>query len=155
MRIVIVEDDVFLRECLVQAIHAKGFEVAEYGSAEAALSQFALGGYPDILITDIDLGGGVNGYGLGAMVRRQQPECGLIYISGDLSAARDNTATPPRPEARERFLAKPFRMAALMTIIRQWADKPAGQPVLTPAPVPTPLLDIVAMGAQASGVAGD
>jgi len=62
---------------------------------------------PAILVTDINLGAGMNGLELAATVRRLWPTMGILLVSGDDEALAPDTA-------RETFLAKPFSAKQLL-----------------------------------------
>jgi CheY-like chemotaxis protein len=114
MDVLLVEDDVSVRETLAEDLADAGLDVSEAPNADAALSVARalaqMGRPPSVLVTDVNLGPGMDGLGLAAEVRRRWPEMGVVAI----------TATPSKlsgrdPDAREVCLVKPFgppRLAA-------------------------------------------
>jgi DNA-binding NtrC family response regulator len=87
-RVLLVEDEVRLREMLLRAMREMGFEPAGVGSAEAALRQMEPQPYP-VTIIDLNLPG-AGGMELLNSIRQRWPETQAIILTGfgDLEAAR-------------------------------------------------------------------
>lgn len=109
--ILLVEDDDLVRDCLHEALEDAGLVVADRASAEDALAFLDLEGAPCVLVTDINLGAGMDGLAFAAAARRRYPALSVIYISGrhPRLAGLDH---------HERFLPKPFAAASLVRAIR-------------------------------------
>lgn len=114
MDILIVEDDPALLAQLEETLEFFAFATASASSAEAALAVIQDRGCPRILLTDINLGDGMNGLDLGSLLARRWPALTTILISGETMAMRDSPLGP-----RERFIRKPFRSAQLLGAIRE------------------------------------
>ena len=86
--VLIVEDEVRLREMLTRAVREMGFNPTAVGSAEAALR--SLDQQPcDILILDLNLPG-MHGMEMLEQLRRKEPDVQAIILTGfgDLDAAK-------------------------------------------------------------------
>ena len=113
MHVLLVEDDALLRLSLTDTLNAEGIQVSGLANAEDALILLGAGQSPDVLVTDIGLGHGLNGFDLADMARSRHPAVEVILISGSAPDARG------RPLRRhERFLQKPFDTAMLSAAIK-------------------------------------
>ena len=111
MDVLLVEDDALIREVLGDALQDAGLETVGRSSAEAALE--LLGKHvPDVVVTDINLGGGMDGLALGRAARARFPGLPVVYISGRYAAVSGL-------DALERFLTKPFPAHALVSMIAE------------------------------------
>lgn len=81
MRILMVEDDPLVRELVVDALREEGYEVFHASNGEQALAlckrQIA-----DVLVTDIRLPGGVDGWQIAERCREHDPQLQVIYATG-------------------------------------------------------------------------
>jgi DNA-binding NtrC family response regulator len=101
----LVEDDVFQREVLAEAIKDDGFEVIECTTAEAAELIIALSGTElQALVT-----GPMSGAELAEYARSRHPQMNIVVMSGTAVA---------RLPAKTTFLQKPFEPDRLLEEIR-------------------------------------
>jgi PAS domain S-box-containing protein len=117
--ILVVEDSEGVREVVTKDLSRLGYRVGAAADAEAALEMIEQGFSPDLLLTDVQLPGGLNGMGLGEMVRQQRPEIRVLYMSGyveDLAAYAD------RLDPQTNLLRKPFSRAKLAARVRMCLD---------------------------------
>lgn len=78
-----VEDEVVLQDILQTALEEAGFEVVVVSSGAEALDRLqALAGALRGLITDVNLGDGINGWEIGRHARGLAPGLPVIYVSG-------------------------------------------------------------------------
>lgn len=114
-RVLIVEDEVYVRITTAAAIADAGMSFYEAGDVDEALA--AMEAFPDIdvLFTDIDMPGELDGLALAAKVSVRWPHVRIIVTSG---AANANVADLPQTSI---FLAKPYRMSDLMTSLNDIA----------------------------------
>jgi len=96
-RVLIVEDEFFVRDMIVHELKEAGFEVWDAGTAEEALG-FTLDRI-DLLFTDIRLPG-IDGWRLAEQIRTRHADVPVIYASG--------YAERMTPLPRSRFLQKPY-----------------------------------------------
>ena len=77
----VVEDDWLLRDDIAMELKSEGWHVVEAVNGEAALDLFDTHSI-DVLFTDIQLGGRLNGWDVAEALRAQNPELAVIYSSG-------------------------------------------------------------------------
>ncbi len=114
----LVEDDVLLRECLAEVLGDDGWQVTAVANAAAALDHMELGGMPNVLMTDLWLGTGMNGLALIDEARRRWPGLHAVLASGADVGTLDMHSS-------DRFLGKPFSMDALIQVVTELTRKPA------------------------------
>ncbi|MBV8703148.1 MAG: response regulator [Acetobacteraceae bacterium] len=107
MSVLLVEDDESIRSCLADLLADAGLRVTSVGSAQEALGIIG-GECPSVLLADLRLGPGMNGFTLIAAARQRWPGIRCVLMSGDLDAAQKSA------EAPDLFLSKPFRAAELL-----------------------------------------
>ena len=116
--VLLVEDDALLRECLAEVLDDDGWQVIAVASAAAALDYMELGGMPNVLMTDLWLGAGMNGLTLIAEARQRWPMLHAVLASGADVGRLDM-------HPGDRFLGKPFSMDALIQVVTELTTKPA------------------------------
>ncbi len=114
MRVLLVEDDGFVRLEIAEVMREAGLTIVEARDGVAAMEMLAQ--YPgqfDALVTDLRLPGDVDGGEVAARMREQRPDAPVVLVSGSASGLR--------PLAREggqtHVLTKPFRAADLLTVL--------------------------------------
>ena len=80
--ILIVEDEFLIRMTLSEALADEGYEVHEAGSADEGLAKLHEQPGIGLLMTDVQLPGGMDGLELARIAREQQPALPIIYVSG-------------------------------------------------------------------------
>jgi DNA-binding NtrC family response regulator len=110
-KVLVVEDEVLIRLTLVDALRDAGFEVADTGSAEAAIEIIDRQTI-HLLFTDIQLPGKLTGLELAQTVFARFPDVGIIVASGQIQPARADL--PPRA----KFFAKPFRFDQIVACFK-------------------------------------
>lgn len=121
--ILIVEDEPMISEMISEALKDDGFEVHVAASASEALRYILAGGRADVLFTDIDLPGGMDGGTLAARVRELRPELPVVYASGKANGIRHIARVPG-----SIFLEKPYapdRACALLARLSHPEEKDA------------------------------
>ena len=98
-RVLVVEDEVLVRDMIVHELTLAGFEVLEAGSAEDAIALLPNAERIDLLFTDIRLPG-MDGWQLAEHIRGLHAEVPVIYASG--------YAGRVSPLPRSKFLQKPY-----------------------------------------------
>jgi two-component system, response regulator PdtaR len=115
-RVLVVEDDAFLRDMIADILAEAGFATNRACCASEALD--LLQNQPDIaeeiaaLVTDVDMPGELDGIGLAARVNEIRPQIGVVITSG---AHRGGALGLRRPAV---FLAKPFHADRLIAAVR-------------------------------------
>ena len=80
--VLFVEDDVLVREAVVEALAAAGFGVRVAVDGEAALAELERDGAVDIVFSDIVMPGSVSGIDLAAIVRERWPALPVVLATG-------------------------------------------------------------------------
>jgi len=111
-RVLLVEDEVLISEVVADALCESGFEVHVETDAEAALRYLEAGAEVDILFTDINLAGDMDGSMLAERARKQRPDLPIVYCSGRYSPS---ALSPPVP--RSIFVRKPYATADIATLL--------------------------------------
>lgn len=113
MRILLIEDDAEIRSLVAEALADEGYEIDGVEFAEDALVLLGSGERVDVLVTDINLGGGLSGIDLAAIARNRYPEVELVFISGSTTDRTGRTLQP-----HEHLLLKPFKPSELIRTIQ-------------------------------------
>jgi DNA-binding response OmpR family regulator len=115
--IVVVEDEFLVRMMVVEALADAGFEVIEAASGDAAIALLGSDSV-QLVITDINLRGSLDGIAVARAARTHRPSMPIIFMSGrpsKLTEARvlDHPAV---------FLQKPFTMSQLVNDVRRFVE---------------------------------
>ncbi len=112
----VVEDEWLLRLELAEELTAAGWAVREAASGEEALRLIAdlqnKGEAVEFLVTDIRLGGAVNGWDVAEACRKLWPALPVIYVSA-------NPIDERRRVVGSAFLGKPVSVDMLTSLCRQ------------------------------------
>ncbi len=116
--LLVVEDETSVRELLQDALSGLGYQVEAVASGEAALELVSSGFDPDLLLTDIVLGG-LNGVELARMLRESRPTLRVLFVSGYAENALGSQLSLGKGMT---FVRKPFRMDKLYESIKTLLD---------------------------------
>ncbi|MCC7518880.1 MAG: response regulator [Verrucomicrobiae bacterium] len=126
LKILVVDNEDFLRTLLDEILRTLGFQPAIYGDAQAAIEAFrdAMAGGEgfDLVVLDLRLAGEMDGVSLLRELRKTDPNVKALAISGRLE---EGLAVPP---GFQGFLSKPFRIKALadaLTAVRNSVISPS------------------------------
>ena len=111
--LLIVEDEVLIRDLLVTAFEDSGFEVLTTGSAEEAfrlLLEHA--GELSGVVTDVNLGGESTGWDVARRARETAPSLPVVYMTGDSAHQWPSQGVPDSV-----LLVKPFVPVQLITAV--------------------------------------
>jgi DNA-binding NtrC family response regulator len=122
IRILLVEDEFLIAELVAESLSEQGFFVQIASNARDALRHLAASAV-DVLFTDINLPGGMDGTALARRARELVPHLPVIYASAKVA-----TLAPQARVPGAIFLRKPYELEAVGRLI---AD--AMQPVAAPA----------------------
>ncbi|ACA20679.1 response regulator receiver protein [Methylobacterium sp. 4-46] len=101
-RVLVVEDEALVRMMAVDMLEDAGFLVLEAASADEAWALLENRNDIDVLFTDIEMPGSMNGFGLASRVAERWPRIRLVITSGRYRPARRDV-----PDHGE-FLPKPY-----------------------------------------------
>ncbi len=111
--ILVVEDETFIRMDAVEIIRAAGFDILEATNADQAIRMLELHSSIQLIFTDIDMPGSMNGLGLVAAVRDGWPPVRIIATSGYFKVKAGDLPSDAR------FISKPYQPAQLINAIRE------------------------------------
>jgi CheY-like chemotaxis protein len=111
MKVLVVEDDPFVREMAVAGLEDAGFEVIEAASGDNALRLLQTGLAVDALLTDIRLPG-ANGWVVARAYRERFPDLPVLYVTG--------YAEQMQPVPGGIIISKPYRMAQVIGVLATW-----------------------------------
>ena len=114
MDVLVVDDEALVREIVTEGLIDDGLRVIGATSAEQALALTETAGAPDIIVTDVKLGRGMDGFALAEEVRRRWPKAGVVIMTGNPAGVEARTF-----DGQERFLIKPFGNARLVSAVRE------------------------------------
>ena len=106
-RVLIVEDDEIFSMMLAYNLEHAGYEVVTAASASPAIDILESDATIDVLFTDIQMPGTVDGQGLAQRARTLRPEIAVIYASAGYKRLDEIDAVPGAS-----FMAKPFLPSA-------------------------------------------
>ena len=110
MKVLVVEDDPFVRMFAVEVLEDEGFEVIEAENGEEGLAR-CRERLADVLFTDIRLPGPVTGWDIAEHCREANPDMPVIYATGYSDVAA-------RPVPGSVLFSKPYRAEQLVNTIR-------------------------------------
>jgi len=100
--VLVVEDDPLLRMMAVDLVEDAGFDAIEASGADEAMEIMESRSDIDVLFTDVDMPGSMNGVGLANWARRSNTPLGIMLTSG-----HHNPSDEALPE-RSVFFPKPY-----------------------------------------------
>jgi GGDEF domain-containing protein/CheY-like chemotaxis protein len=123
---VVVDDDPCVRATVSEKLKYLGWIVTTACSAEEALALPESFPAPRIVITDVDLGAGMDGFEFCPVARRRWPSIDIVVISGRLPCSKQLATLG----LHDVFLLKPVHMSALKSAIAgRWADQISGNSI--------------------------
>jgi len=112
--VLVVEDEVLLRMNAVDMIEAAGFEVLEAATADDAIVLLETRTDIEVIFTDIQMPGSMDGLALARAVRGRWPPIKIIATSGQV-----NVTDHDLPDGG-RFLPKPYSSAQIADTLHQF-----------------------------------
>ncbi|HUG98193.1 MAG TPA: PAS domain S-box protein [Gammaproteobacteria bacterium] len=118
-KILVVEDDVFVRAHATLSLGSLGYRVVAAEDALAALQLLDENPDIDLVFTDLVMPGGMSGWQLAEAIWKDRPDMKVLFTSGyaQESVVRYNQIDTPIP-----FINKPFRKVQLAKQIRDILD---------------------------------
>jgi two-component system, response regulator PdtaR len=113
--VLVAEDEALVRELSVCELEDAGCTVIQAANAGQALEILETGVPVDVLFTDVNMPGEIDGIGLARLVHRRWPEVRLIVTSG--------RADIPETELPDhgRFIRKPYRLSEMSRMVGRLA----------------------------------
>ena len=122
--ILIVEDEPLIRLALMDMFEGAGFAVLEAGDASEAMALLDThAGRIGILLTDIRLGDGPDGWDVARHARSQLEDLPIVFVSGDSAGDWREAGID-----RSVMLAKPVADGDLLAAVQTGLDRLEGSP---------------------------
>ena len=113
-----VEDEVMISNLVANCLSGSGFRVHEAATADEALRYMRSGANVDVLFTDINLPGRMNGAELAERARELRPDMPIVYVSGRYKLSEISPLMP-----RSLFVAKPYDANDICALLRRLTGK--------------------------------
>jgi DNA-binding response OmpR family regulator len=107
IHVLLVEDEIMISEWVAQSLSEQGFAVQTAANAADALDHLAADEV-DVLLTDVNLPGGMDGITLARRARQLRPNIPVVYAS-----ARATMLSPDARVPGAIILPKPYEPALL------------------------------------------
>ena len=132
--VLLVEDEPLIRLFIAELLEDAGFRVVEAANAAEALILLEAGLHVEVLLTDVDMPIGCNGFELAQKVHKSWPDAEILIMSGRQWPADGDL--PPGAA----FLAKPCPNEAIVSHVHSAVERarrgtspnPSSQPILEP-----------------------
>lgn len=112
VRVLLVEDEWFIRFDVAEELRGTGFEVVEASTADDAMDYISTGERIDALITDIRMPGTLDGLELAGKARVMQPMLLILVASG-------STEFESAASGVDRFISKPYDARQIALLITE------------------------------------
>jgi PleD family two-component response regulator len=112
-RILVVDDELEIRELLANWLEENGYTVVTAGNAADALHVVETDPTVELLFTDTIMPSGLDGFDLGRRVGAIQPEIKTLYMSGYVRPS----AVHPAGDGTINLLQKPFRLGDVLDVV--------------------------------------
>jgi len=131
IRLLLVEDEFLISEMVAEDLSEQGFVVCAVANGADALSHLASAAV-DILFTDVNLPGGMDGMMLARRAREMKPDLPVVYASGHVNAFDLERCVPG-----SIFIPKPYMPSLIGRILaRAMKGRPARDSTRTIATLP-------------------
>jgi DNA-binding NtrC family response regulator len=110
--VLVVDDDVLVRVAICENLRDAGFQVLEATSAHDALGVMLADMPIDVLLTDLQMPGAMDGFGLALAARGAAPDMKVLVMSSFLPESTGARLSP------FEFIEKPFRPQSLIDRVR-------------------------------------
>jgi DNA-binding response OmpR family regulator len=126
-RILVVDDESYIRDLIRDTLTAKGYQVGVAANGVEALDMLPRDRF-DIMVTDVVMPG-MEGLELVKQVKRLHPQVRIVVLTG---YPRSSDIGDFLLQGADDFLPKPFRANALLAVLRKVEQK-IGPPPTPPA----------------------
>jgi CheY-like chemotaxis protein len=108
IHILLVEDEPLIRAPVAEDLRDRGFTVIEASNSDEALAYFEASSSLDLVVTDTQMPGAMNGLEFARLVAEREPLMPIIIASGHVR---------PDPAEDFRVLPKPYSTTELIELI--------------------------------------
>ena len=120
--VLVVEDEPLVRMAIVDYLEDEGFRVLQASNADEAVAILTRDLTVQIMFTDIDMPGGMDGLKLAAAVRDRWPPIKIVVTSGHRMVAADNLPL------EAQFFPKPYDPDTIAGVFRAMGGARTDQP---------------------------
>ncbi len=113
-RILLVDDDPFVRDVLMSMLQHAGHEVVAFECGQKALEQFSEEPFP-LVLTDLGMPG-MSGWDVAAAIRERNPLTRVIMITG---WGRELDVAEAKSKGVDYVLPKPFELATVTNMVAE------------------------------------
>ncbi len=114
--VLVVEDEFIVRFSIADELRSAGLKVVEAATADEAWRYLQSDGRADLIFSDIQTPGSMDGVELAQRVLSQYPTIALILTSGNSKADSVDTLAP--------FIGKPYQFDHVVTVILETLQRP-------------------------------
>lgn len=115
MTLMVVEDEIFIRQMVVDALEDSGFIILEAGDCDEALKIIGENPQIDMLLTDVGLPG-LNGRQLVEIVRQDRPDLPVLFMTGYAAGILERDQIV---KDKMDLIQKPFAIGLLVAKINE------------------------------------
>lgn len=115
--VLLVEDEPMISSLVADELSEHGFDVHEVATGDAALRYINSGEKVDVLFTDVNLPGSIDGIELAIRVRGIRPELPIVNASGRYRASGLGKMVP-----RSVFVPKPYLPHEVCTLLARLTE---------------------------------
>lgn len=112
MKLLVVEDEALIRLGLASDLEDAGYEVLEAANATEAIAVLEADNSIRLVVTDVDMPGGMDGVRLAQYVRHRWPAIQLIVVSGKFDV--DLRELP----LGSKFISKPHAPGEMLSLVQ-------------------------------------
>ena len=113
--VLVAEDEALVRQLSVCELEDAGYQVIEAANARQAIAILETGIAVDVLFTDVNMPGEIDGIRLVRLVHCRWPDVGLIVTSGRADITQDEL-----PD-HGQFIRKPYRLSEMSKMVGRLA----------------------------------
>jgi DNA-binding NtrC family response regulator len=118
--VLVVDDDIIVRVAICENLRDAGFQVLEAASAHDAFGVLLTDMPIHALVTDLQMPGSMDGFGLGLAARGASPDMKILVMSSFLPESTGARLSP------FEFIEKPFSPQVLIDRLRAMLSEDAG-----------------------------
>ena len=117
-KVLIVEDEFLIRLTLLEVLVDEGYDVLESENGPDAVALVAGDPAISLLLTDIQMPGGMDGHMVASRARELRPDLPVIFMTG-----APETEDGPVAGTRNLYLAKPYSPSDMCAAVRQMLER--------------------------------
>jgi CheY-like chemotaxis protein len=114
MRVLVVEDDPFVRDMAATELEGAGYEVVEAATGGQALRLLQAGIAVEVLLTDVRMPK-ANGWEVAKAYRERFPDLPVLYVTGYVEQMQ--------PVTGGIILSKPYKMSQVISLLNGLSDQ--------------------------------